>query len=111
MLTLQLATPGWGQRARGIADSMPVALRNDFNLFFNSLLAQALRQGQGPAAAAMRDALSTAWGDAVVMRRWLRFADQVDTALAELLVERLAREPMPGLYVVRHGEVDARQAA
>ena len=90
---------------------MPAALRNDFNLFFNSLLAQALRQGQGPARAAMRDALATAWADAVVMRRWLRFADQVDTALAEVLVERLAREPMPGLYVVRHGEVDARQAA
>ena len=111
MLTLQLATPGWGQRARGIADSMPTALRNDFNLFFNSLLAQALRQGQGPAPAGMRDALSTAWSDAVVMRRWLRFADQVDIELAEVLVERLAREPMPGLYVVRHGEVDARQAA
>jgi hypothetical protein len=45
------------------------------------------------------------------MRRWLRFADQVDAALAERLVERLAQEPMPGLYVVRHGEVDARQAA
>ena len=102
MLTLQLATPGWGQRARGIADSMPTGLRNDFNLFFNSLLAQALRQGQGPAPAGMRDALSTAWGDEVVMRRWLRFAMQVDSELAEVLVERLAREPMPGLYVVRH---------
>ncbi len=110
MLTLQLATPGWGQRARGIADSMPLPLRNEFNLFFNSLLAQALRQGQGAARAGMRDALATAWGDVVVQRRWLRFAGQVDAALAESLVDRLAREPMPGLYVVRHGAVDARQA-
>jgi hypothetical protein len=102
--------PGWGQRARGIADSMPLALRNEFNLFFNSLLAQALRQGHGSARAEMRDALATAWGDAVVMRRWLRFAAQVDATLAETLVERLTREPMPGLYVVRHGEVEARQA-
>ena len=61
VLTLQLSVPGWGQRARGIADSMPLALRNEFNLFFNSLLAQALRQVQGPARAAMRDALATAW--------------------------------------------------
>jgi len=110
VLTLQLAVPGWGQRARGIADSMPLALRNEFNLFFNSLLAQALRQGHGSARAEMRDALATAWGDAVVMRRWLRFAAQVDATLAETLVERLTREPMPGLYVVRHGEVEARQA-
>ena len=110
VLTLQLAVPGWGQRARGIADSLPLALRNEFNLFFNSLLAQALRQGQGAAKAQMRDALATAWGDAVVMRRWLRFAALVDADLAETLVERLTREPMPGLYVVRHGQVEARQA-
>ena len=110
MLTLQLATPGWGQRARGIADAMPESLRNDFNLFFNSLLAQALRQGHGAAKAGMRDALATAWGDEVVLRRWLRFSALVDAALAETLVERLTREPMPGLYVVRHGEVEAKQA-
>lgn len=110
VLTLQLAVPGWGQRARGIADSMPLELRNEFNLFFNSLLAQALRQGHGSAHAEMRDALATAWGDAVVIRRWLRFTTQVDTVLAETLVERLTREPLPGLYVVRHGEVEARQA-
>jgi hypothetical protein len=110
VLTLQLAVPGWGQRARGIAESMPVALRNEFNLFFNSLLAQALRQGHGSAKAEMRDALATAWGDDVVMRRWLRFAARVDGTLAGTLVERLTREPMPGLYVVRHGEVEAKQA-
>ena len=111
VLTLQLAVAGWGQRARGIAESLPVALRNEFNLFFNSLLAQALRQTQGPAKAEMRDALSSAWGDEVVMRRWGRFTALVDAELAETLVERLTREPMPGLYVVRHGEVEAKQAA
>ena len=110
VLTLQLAVAGWGQRARGLADSLPVALRNEFNLFFNSLLAQALRQGQGSAKAEMRDALASAWSDAVVMRRWLRLAALVDAPLAETLVERLTREPMPGLYVVRHGEVEAKQA-
>ena len=110
VLTLQLAVAGWGQRARGIAQSLPLSLRNEFNLFFNSLLAQALRQGHGAARAEMRDALASAWSDAVVMRRWLRFTALVDAALAETLVERLTREPMPGLYVVRHGEVEARQA-
>ena len=110
VLTLQLSVPGWGQRARGIAESMPLALRTEFNLFFNSLLAQALRQGQGPARAQMRDALATAWSDAVVQRRWARFAGLVDAALAETLVERLTREPMPGLHVVRHGGVEAARA-
>jgi hypothetical protein len=110
VLTLQLAVAGWGQRARGIAESLPLALRNEFNLFFNSLLAQALRQGHGAAKAGMRDALATAWGDAVVMRRWLRLAALVDAKLAGTLVERLTREPIPGLYVVRQGEVEAQQA-
>jgi hypothetical protein len=110
VLTLQLAVPGWGQRARGIAESLPLALRNEFNLFFNSLLEQALRQGHGAAKAGMRDALATAWGDAVVMRRWLRLAALVDAKLAGTLVERLTRESIPGLYVVRHGEVEAQQA-
>ena len=96
--------------ARGIADSLPAALRTEFNLVCTSLLAQALRQGHGSARAEMRDALATAWGDAVVMRRWLRFTARVDAELAGTLVERLTREPMPGLYVVRHGEVEAKQA-
>ena len=49
-------------------------------------------------------------GDEVVMRRWRRFTALVDADLAETLVERLTREPMPGLYLVRHGEVEAKQA-
>jgi hypothetical protein len=110
VLTLQLAVPGWGQRARGLAESLPAALRIQFNLFFNSLLAQALRHNRGEAKVDMRDALACAWADAVVMRRWGLLASLVDAALAETLVERLTREPMPGLYVVRHGEVEARQA-
>jgi hypothetical protein len=103
LLTMHLAVPGWGQRARLIADTLPLPLRTEFNLFFNSLLAQALRQGQGATQSPMREALATAWGDAVVQRRWDRFARGVDADLARTLVERLAREPMPGVRVVRHG--------
>ena len=103
VLTLQLSVPGWGQRARGVADSLPQALRTEFNLFFNSLLAQALRQGHGDAKPEMRDALAAAWGGEVVMRRWGRFAALVDADLAGTLVERLTRDPMPGLVMVRHG--------
>jgi len=110
VLTLQLSVPGWGQRARGIADSLPSELRTEFNLFFNSLLAQALRQGHGDMKPEMRDALATAWGDEVVMRRWGRFAARVDAGLAGTLVERLTRDPMPGLVVVRHGQADVVEA-
>ena len=106
VLTLQLSVPGWGQRARGIADSLPQSLRTEFNLFFNSLLAQALRQGHGDDKPEMRDALAAAWGNEVVMRRWGRFAALVDAALAGTLVERLTRDPMPGLVLVRHGEIE-----
>jgi hypothetical protein len=110
VLTLQLAVPGWGQRARGIADAMPLALRCEFNLFFNSLLAQALREHKGPARADMRDALSLAWADAVVQRRWLRLARLVDAPLAEKLVDRLASQRLPGLHVVRHEEAEGLAA-
>jgi len=109
VLTLQLSVPGWGQRARTVADSLPQALRNEFNLFFNSLLAQALRQGHGSERPDMRDALAAAWGDEVVMRRWGRFAALVDAGLAGTLVERLTRDPMPGLVMVRHGEAAVRE--
>ena len=102
VLTLQLAVPGWGQRSRGIAAAMPLTLRCEFNLFFNSLLAQALRQGAGPERSGMRDALALAWNDAVVQRRWLRFARLVDDTLARRLVDRLASERLPGVTVVRH---------
>ena len=50
-------------------------------------------------------------GDAVVMRRWNRFTALVDTAQAETLVDRLTSEKMPGLVVVRHGQVETLQAA
>jgi len=110
VLTLQLSVPGWGQRARTVADSLPAALRTGFNLFFNSLLAQALRQGAGDTKPGMRDALAAAWGNEVVMRRWLRFTALVDADLAGTLVERLTHDPMPGLVVVRHGEAEALEA-
>jgi hypothetical protein len=110
VLTLQLAVPGWGQRARGIAAAMPLLLRCEFNLFFNSLLAQALRQGAGPGRTGMRDALALAWNDAIVQRRWLRLARLVDDALARRLVDRLASERLPGVQVVRH-EDEATLAA
>ena len=111
VLTLQLAVPGWGQRARGIAAAMPLLLRCEFNLFFNSLLAQALRQGAGPERSGMRDALAIAWNDAVVQRRWLRFAHRVDDALARRLVDRLAIERLPGVQVVRHEDEAAAPLA
>ncbi|MBW8758990.1 MAG: hypothetical protein JF586_15370 [Burkholderiales bacterium] len=109
VLTLQLSVPGWGQRARTVADSLPQALRTEFNLFFNSLLAQALRKGHGDDRPEMRHALAAAWGNEVVMRRWGRFAARVDAELAGTLVERLTREPMPGLVVLRHGEAAVRE--
>ena len=53
----------------------------------------------------------TAWATpSAAMCRWLRFTARVDAALAETLVERMTRGPTPGLYVVCHGEVEAKQA-
>ncbi|HEX7637321.1 MAG TPA: hypothetical protein VF457_02910, partial [Burkholderiaceae bacterium] len=104
VLTLQLSVPGWGQRARVIADLVPLPQRGEFTLFFNSLLAQALRVAQGSTRPGMRDALAAAWADPVVQRRWQRFSALVGAGLARVLVDRLAREPLPGLAVVRHDD-------
>jgi hypothetical protein len=43
------------------------------------------------------------------MRRWLRFAALVDAELAGTLVERLTRDPMPGLVMVRHGSAAVQE--
>ena len=104
LLTLQLAAPGWGQRAAGVAEAVPDALRGEFNLFFHTLLARAMQQGHGPARDAMRGALEQAWGHAAVQRRWEAFARRLTPAAAEVLVGRVAARPLPGLAVLRHDE-------
>lgn len=111
VLTLQLAVPGWGARTRTVADALPLGLRCEFNLFFHTLLARALRQGLGSGRDALREALSLAWEDPVVQRRWGRFARMVDAAQARTLVDRLAREGLPGLQLVRHEDAAMRLAA
>jgi hypothetical protein len=113
LLSLQLATPGWGARASRVAESIPLLLRCEFHLFFHTLLAHALRAGRVGLAgtgdadgdrAAMRVAVERAWSEPTVQRRWERFARRIDSALAETLVERLAAEPLPGLQTLRHPE-------
>ncbi|HEX4511343.1 MAG TPA: hypothetical protein VH328_14730 [Burkholderiaceae bacterium] len=104
VLTLELAVPGWGTRARTVAEAMPLGLRSAFNLFFNTLMAQAMRQGLGSDKEDVREALALAWEDPVVQRRWGRFARLVDAALARTLVDRLAQAGLPGLHVVRHDD-------
>ncbi len=106
LLSLQLATPGWGQRSSKVAASIPLLLRCEFHLFFHTLLAATLRATQAGAGedgrGARREAVEQAWNDAAVQRRWQRFAGRVDDALAELLVVRLGAEPLPGLQVLQH---------
>jgi len=111
VLTVQLAVPGWGTRARAVAEALPLGLRCEFNLFFHSLLARALRQGLGSSRDALREALSLAWEDPVVQRRWGRLARLVDAAQAHTLVDRLARMGLPGLQLVRHEDTAMRLAA
>jgi hypothetical protein len=106
LLSLQLATPGWGARSSRVAASIPLLLRCEFHLFFHTLLAHTLRAGQSVAAdderTAMRVAVERAWSEPTVQRRWERFARRIDAALAETLVERLAAEPLPGLQTLSH---------
>lgn len=106
LLSLQLATPGWGARSSRVAGLIPLTLRCEFHLFFHTLLAHALRGARAVAAdderAAMRAAVELAWVEPSVQRRWERFARRIDGALAETLVQRLSAEPLPGLQTLSH---------
>jgi hypothetical protein len=109
LLSLQLATPGWGTRTSRLAASVPLLLRCEFHLFFHTLLAHTLRAGQDVATvdgdrSGLRAAVERAWSEPVVQRRWERFARHIDDGLAQLLVERLAGEPLPGMQLLQHGE-------
>lgn len=106
LVTRQLATPGWSQRLARIEALLPAdeALRGDFNRFVLALVPRVLRNSkdalQDPQE--IRWALEDAWSDALVQKRWTRFALQLTPAQAEALVQKAAAKRLSTVHVQRH---------
>ncbi|HEV8691534.1 MAG TPA: hypothetical protein VGQ91_14635 [Ideonella sp.] len=115
LITLQLTHHGFAVRIAQLTGLLPgAALRRDFHLFFHTLLPRAGQGGRpssAPKAAsgarppegakelgsgpsllglqALRERLEDAWADPVVLRRWQRFAGQLNAEQADQLLRKL----------------------
>ena len=90
LITLQLTHHGFAVRIAQLTCLLPgAALRRDFHLFFHTLLPRAWQGGKPESAQALRERLEDAWGDPVVLRRWQRFAGQLNAEQADQLLRKL----------------------
>ncbi|HEY1091747.1 MAG TPA: hypothetical protein VGE47_11685 [Burkholderiaceae bacterium] len=102
LVTRQLATPGWHQHLERIEALLPAAIRADFNRFVLALVPRVLAATTGVEAQQIRWALEDAWGDALVQKRWIRFALQLTGTQAETLVRKAAARRLSGVHVQEH---------
>lgn len=110
LVSRQLATPGWSQRLARIEALLPgEALRGDFNRFVMALAPRVLQAGALIERHDIRWALEDAWSDALVQRRWVRFALQLNAAQAEALVQRAAAKRLSAVHVQSHPAANATE--
>lgn len=110
LVTRQLATPGWSQRLARIEALLPnEAMRGDFNRFVLALAPRVLAAGRLEQAQEIRWALEDAWAQALVQKRWARFALQLNAAQAEALVQRAAAKRLSTVHVQRHSQPGATE--
>jgi hypothetical protein len=103
LVTRQLAKPGWSQRLARIEALLPdEAVKADFNRFVMALVPRVLNAGSLVLAHEIRWALEDAWSDALVQKRWARFALQLSPAQAEALVQRAAAKRLSTVHVQQH---------
>jgi hypothetical protein len=89
MLTRQFGWDGLSARTARIEALLPgKPLQRDVRLFVNALLPRVLERGRHTDAQATRWTLEDAWRDALVLRCWSRFANQLTAAQAERIVLR-----------------------
>lgn len=104
LLTRQLATPGWSQRlSRLEALLTSQESKADFNRFVMALVPRVLKVDALEQPHEIRWALEDAWGDALVMKRWTRFALGLTAEQAENLVQRAAAKRLSPVHVQKHG--------
>ncbi|MDM4768494.1 hypothetical protein [Pelomonas sp. SE-A7] len=110
LVTRQLATPGWSQRLARLEALLPgEALKADFNRFVLALVPRVLKVEALLQPHEIRWALEDAWADALVMKRWTRFALALTAEQAEALVQRAAAKKLAPVHVQTHGEQAATE--
>jgi hypothetical protein len=95
LLTLRLASAGWGAAIRALAEKMPgEAQRAEFSRFVAALVPRMLEAGTATASAtqleATRPAIEDAWSNPLVQSRWQRFALTLTEAQAQTLLQHAA---------------------
>ncbi|OWQ85126.1 hypothetical protein CDN99_23265 [Roseateles aquatilis] len=103
LVTRQLATPGWSQRLTRLEALMAPQQRADFSRFLLALVPRVLRSQSLTDPVEIRWALEDAWRDALLQKRWTRFAQQLTPAQAETLVQRAANKRLSNVRVQNHG--------
>ncbi|MFG6467127.1 hypothetical protein [Roseateles sp. BYS87W] len=104
-ITRQLATPGWSARLSRLEALLPTdTLRTDFNRFLLALAPRVLAASELQEPHQIRWALEDAWTQALVQKRWARFALQLTPEQAEALVERAAAKHLSAVHVQRHDD-------
>lgn len=103
LVTRQLATPGWSHRLARIEAMLPAeGLRADFNRFVLALVPRVLQRHGLVHAHEIRWALEDAWSDALVQKRWAKFALQMTAAQAETLVHKAVAKRLSPTRVQQH---------
>ena len=97
-ISQQLLSPGWSQRINAIEALLRgPATRRAFRSFFQTLLPRVLAAGRPADPQRARWAIEDAWGHAVVMQRWVRFASMLNAAQCESLMQRAVADGLvPG---------------
>lgn len=111
-ISQQLLKPGWSQRINAIEALLrgPTA-RRAFRSFFQALLPRVLAAGRPTDPQHTRWAIEDAWGHAVVMPRWVRFASLLTAPQCESLVQRAAADGLvpDGLRIAPLADDDATE--
>ena len=111
-ISRQLLSPGWSQRINAIEALLPrQAARRAFRSFFQTLLPRVLEAGRPTDPQRARWAIEDAWGHAVVMQRWVRFASMLNAAQCESLLSRAVADRLlpDGLRIEPLADADATE--
>ena len=96
VVTLAFAQTQALPRLRELMKQLPARAKHDFQVFVLTLQARRLAIGCLAEGMALRQALEDAWADAALLRRWQRFALQLDEAQCERLVRIAGRLGLGG---------------
>ena len=111
-ISQQLLSAGWSQRVNAIEALLQgPATRRAFRSFFQTLLPRVLEAGRPADPQRARWAVEDAWGHALVMQRWVRFASMLNATQCESLLSRAMAERLvpEGLRIEPLADADATE--